>query len=107
MADQDSIHNTPIDSSQIDSPELIAEAKPAPVIGDSTPAAPMTGWKRIRFLFKVVEIRLRFILVLVATFVLIGKWDTVKNIWEKWTRPTAAAVREQSDSEFFCPMHPS
>jgi membrane fusion protein, copper/silver efflux system len=107
MSDHDLIHNTPIDASQIDSPELISEAKPAPNIAGSTPAAPMIGWKRIRFLFKVVEIRLRFILVLVATFVLIGKWDTVKNVWEKWTRPAVAEVRAASDSEYFCPMHPS
>ena len=103
MADQESIHNAPIHSSQSHAPELIPDAS----IAGSTPAAPMTGWKRIRFLFKVVEIRLRFILVLVATFVLIGKWDTIKNVWEKWTRPAAAEVRAASDSEYFCPMHPT
>ena len=65
------------------------------------------GWKRARFLFKVVEIRLRFILVLVATFILIGKWDTIKNYWEKWTRPSATVVQANSNTEFFCPMHPS
>jgi membrane fusion protein, copper/silver efflux system len=107
MADHDSIHNTPIDASQIDSPEAVSDAEPAPNSADSVATAPMTGWKRIRFLFKVVEIRLRFILVLVATFVLIGKWDTIKNVWEKWTRPAAAEVRAASDSEYFCPMHPS
>jgi Cu(I)/Ag(I) efflux system membrane fusion protein len=68
---------------------------------------PLTGWKRVRFLFKVVEIRLRFILVLAATFVVIGKWDTIKNVWEKWTRPTAAEVKKLSDTEYFCPMHPT
>ena len=30
-------------------------------------AMPLTGWKRIHFLFKVVEIRLRFVLVLAAS----------------------------------------
>ena len=83
-------------------PEVVSEV--------TSPAAapqPLNGWKRVRFLFKVVEIRLRFILVLVATFVLIGKWDTIKNVWEKWTRPAAAEVRAASDSEYFCPMHPS
>jgi Cu(I)/Ag(I) efflux system membrane fusion protein len=67
----------------------------------------MSMGKRFRFLFKVIEIRLRFILVLVATFVLIGKWDTIKNYWEKWTRPSTTAVQANSDTEFFCPMHPS
>jgi Cu(I)/Ag(I) efflux system membrane fusion protein len=77
-------------------------APPQPVV-----AVPLTGWKRIRFLFKVIEIRLRFILILVVTFVLIGKWDTIKNYWDKWTRPSAKAVQASSDTEYFCPMHPS
>ena len=82
----------------IESPLLVAEA---------VPAAPMSIWQRIRFLFKVVEIRLRFILILAVTFVLIGKWDTVKNVWDKWTRSAAIADHEHSDKEYFCPMHPS
>ncbi len=72
------------------------------------PQQPLRGWKRVRFLFKVVEIRLRFLIILAATFVLIGKWDTIKNYWEKWTRPTATSVvKAESDTEYFCPMHPS
>ncbi len=30
------------------------------------------SWKRFKLIFKVVEVRLRFIVILVATFVLIG-----------------------------------
>jgi len=57
---------------------------------------------------KVVEVRLRFIVILIATGLFIGYWDTVKNHWEKWTRPEAAVVRElPSDKEFYCPMHPN
>jgi len=74
--------------------------------GMEPPAAP-SGWKRARFLFKVVEIRLRFILILVATFVLIGKWDTIKNYWDKWTRPSTSVVQAKSDTEYFCAMDPS
>jgi Cu(I)/Ag(I) efflux system membrane fusion protein len=55
----------------------------------------------------VIEIRLRFIAIVGATFLLIGKWDLIKNYWGKWTRPTATAVSKQTDSEYFCPMHPS
>jgi membrane fusion protein, copper/silver efflux system len=81
-----------------DAPILLEKAAPVP---------PMTGWKRVRFLLKVVEIRLRFVLVLAATFVVIGKWDTIKNFWEKWTRPATTEVKKLSDTEYFCPMHPS
>ena len=41
------------------------------------------------------------------TFLLIGKWDMIKNYWEKWTRPAAAEVAKRTDTEYFCPMHPS
>lgn len=84
--------------------ESIEALSTAPSPG--TPS-PRTGWKRLRFLFKVVEIRLRFVLVIVATFVLIGNWDTLKNWWDKWTRPASTAVQKQTDTEYFCPMHPS
>jgi Cu(I)/Ag(I) efflux system membrane fusion protein len=74
----------------------------------SAPIKPHRTWDRIRFLFKVVEIRLRFVLIFVATFILIGKWDTIKNYWSKWSRPAnATAAKPTSDTEFFCPMHPS
>src|ERR1700676_4040838 len=82
-----------------------------PVLAEATaanvPPAPLTGWKRARFLFKVVEIRLRFILILAATFVLIGKWDTIKNYWDKYTRPTSGQVQQDSGYEYYCPMHPT
>jgi membrane fusion protein, copper/silver efflux system len=111
MAYQDPISNTPRESS---SPTANSEAFAAegPILAEAVgtgavPTAPLTGWKRIRFLFKVVEIRMRFILILVVTFVLIGKWDTIKNWWDKLTRPTTVAKQAQSDTEYFCPMHPS
>ena len=84
---------------QADSPILLRQ--------EAIPIQRLTGWKRIRFLLKVVEIRLRFVLVLAATFVVIGKWDTIKNFWEKWTRPATVEVKKLSDTEYFCPMHPS
>ncbi len=76
-------------------------------LDDTAPAAAPSRWKRAKFLFKVIEIRLRFILILVATFVLIGKWDTIKNYWDKWTRPSATVVQAEPDTEYFCRMHPT
>jgi Cu(I)/Ag(I) efflux system membrane fusion protein len=58
-------------------------------------------------LAEVIEVRLRFILVLVAVGLFIGYWDTIKNYWDRWTRPAAVAVKElRADQEFYCPMHP-
>jgi Cu(I)/Ag(I) efflux system membrane fusion protein len=103
MTQHDPIPNGATSISQIDVAEDISENPTSP----QAAAVPLTGWQRVRFLFKVAEIRLRFILILVATFVLIGKWETIKNYWEKWTRPSAKIVQVNSDTEFFCPMHPS
>lgn len=65
-------------------------------------------WKRFLLVVKVIEVRLRFIAILVAVGLFIGYWDTVKNYWDKWTRPQSVAVRElATDQEFFCPMHPN
>lgn len=80
----------------------------APVPEAPPGAATLSTWKRVLLVFKVVEVRLRFIAVLVAVAAFIGYWDTVKNVWDKWTRPQAAAARQLAPGqEFFCPMHPN
>lgn len=65
------------------------------------------GWRAVMFVLKAVEIRLRFVLVLIVLGLVIGYWDTIRNYWDKWTRPPAPAVSLGSGSEFYCPMHPS
>ncbi len=65
------------------------------------------GLHALWFTLKAIEIRLRFIVVLLAIFVIVGGWDTIKNYWDKWTRPSAGAVTAAGDgTEFYCPMHP-
>ena len=72
------------------------------------PAPHHSTWKRFRLVLKVLEVRLRFIFVLVAVGVFIGYWDTIKNYWDKWTRPQSVALRAlATGQEFFCPMHPN
>jgi membrane fusion protein, copper/silver efflux system len=66
---------------------------------------PLSRWNRWKLLVKVIEVRLRFVVVLVLTALLIGYWDWIKNHWDKWTRPAAAGVAA-SQREYFCPMHP-
>jgi Cu(I)/Ag(I) efflux system membrane fusion protein len=68
---------------------------------------PETGRKEFWMVIKVLEVRLRFIAVLVATGLIIGYWDTIKNYWDRWTRsPANATAPADSDTEFYCPMHP-
>lgn len=56
---------------------------------------------------KILNVRLRFILLMVATGVIAAQWDTITAYWELWTRPAAPAVSAAVASEFYCPMHPS
>jgi Cu(I)/Ag(I) efflux system membrane fusion protein len=66
------------------------------------------GLKRLWTVVKVIEVRLRFIAVLAATGLIIGYWDTIKNYWDRWDRSAApAAAPTDSDTEFYCPMHPN
>jgi Cu(I)/Ag(I) efflux system membrane fusion protein len=61
----------------------------------------------IWFAFKAIEIRLRFIAILVGIGLVIGYWDTIKNYWDRWTRPAGDGVAVSAGEEFYCPMHPS
>src|SRR3990172_9964473 len=47
---------------------------------------PLTGWQKFKLVFKVLEVRLRFIAILVATAFFVGYWDSIKNHWHKETR---------------------
>jgi Cu(I)/Ag(I) efflux system membrane fusion protein len=69
----------------------------------------MTRFERAKFILKVVEVRLRFLAVLVVTGLVLGNWDRLANTWDKWTRPArpAAAKTLAPEIELFCPMHPS
>jgi len=68
---------------------------------------PRTFFQRLKLILKVLEVRVRFIAILVATGFVIGYWENIKNHWDKWVRPTGVALTENPDNEFFCPMHPN
>lgn len=60
------------------------------------------------FTVRMIEVRLRFVAVLVALGLIIGYWDTIGNYWDHWTRPArATAGKVDSDTEFYCPMDPA
>lgn len=65
------------------------------------------AWWWFDFVILVKLARLRFIAILAAIGVVITQWDTLVAYYDKWTRPTTAASTAASDTEFFCPMHPS
>lgn len=66
-------------------------------------------WWWFDFLVLVKLARLRFLAILAAVGAVILYWETLTAYYERWTRPArggdaAAAV---SDTEYWCPMHPS
>ena len=63
--------------------------------------------QKFRLVVKVVELRLRFIALMVATGLVFAYWDTLWNYYDKWTRPAGEQVAAASEIEYYCPMHPS
>jgi multidrug efflux pump subunit AcrA (membrane-fusion protein) len=63
-------------------------------------------WQKAWQVVKTIQARLRFVVILAAIGGLIAYWDTLSAYYEKWTRPTRAAQTANSDTEYFCPMHP-
>ena len=60
------------------------------------------------FTLRMIEVRLRFIAVLVGLGLVIGYWDTIQNYWDRWTRPAiTSASNADLTTEFYCPMDPS
>ena len=71
---------------------------------------PTSVWSRALWTARLIEVRLRFVIVMLVAFVIVGQWGTWRNYWERWTRPlfgnSAHAGAVSADSEFFCPMCP-
>lgn len=63
--------------------------------------------KRFWLVFKVIELRLRFIAIMAATGLTFAYWDTIWNYYDKWNRPAGEHVAALSEFEYYCPMHPS
>ncbi|HMC88396.1 MAG TPA: efflux RND transporter periplasmic adaptor subunit [Gemmataceae bacterium] len=78
----------------------------------SAPEPPRGGrslGRRLALALRVLQVRLRFFLVLIVAFVVVGKWDTLRNHWDRMTRGSKALdlVNPVSvDTEYYCPMCP-
>lgn len=85
----------------------MSEPLPDPMPFGSRPSALS---KRLLWTAKLIEVRLRFVIVLFVAFAIVGRWGTWQNYWNKWTRPlfgeAAHAGSVSADTEFFCPMCP-
>ena len=78
--------------------------------GESTPRFSGPVWQKVGSALKLVQVRLRIPLVLVIAAVVVGRWDVIRNYWDKLTRlPVAESLASQpvsADTEYFCPMDP-
>lgn len=85
-------------------------SEPGQIASDEVATAPASRSRMAGFWFgvRMLEVRLRFIAVLVGLGLVIGYWDTLQNYWDQWTRPAVAvSSTAASDTEFYCPMDPS
>jgi Cu(I)/Ag(I) efflux system membrane fusion protein len=78
---------------------------PTPASESASP--PRTRWQKFRLVVKVVELRLRFIAIMVLTGLTFAYWDTIWNRYDKWMRPAAEKTHLASGIEYYCPMHPN
>jgi hypothetical protein len=76
--------------------------------GDRRVAGPV--WRRARGALALLQVRLRIPVVLVVAAFVVGRWDVIRNHWDKLTRRAARESIAQhavsSDTEYFCPMDP-
>ena len=45
--------------------------------------------RSLRATLRALQVRLRFLVVLLVAFVVVGKWDLLRNYWGRLTRGTA------------------
>jgi Cu(I)/Ag(I) efflux system membrane fusion protein len=74
---------------------------------DDHAAEPHGFWWKTWLVIKVLQVRLRFIAVLVAVGALLVYWDTLMGLYDKWRRPGLAEAAADAGYEFWCPMHPN
>ncbi len=64
----------------------------------------------IRSAFRLAEVRLRIPIILIVAVLVIGRWDVIRNYWDRYTRSLTAAdnfkLPISSETEYFCPMDP-
>jgi hypothetical protein len=73
--------------------------------------SPPRGWRRrLGFGVRLVQVRLRFVIVVVVAFVIVGQWGTLRNYfdaaWHRLSGRHTLSHTVSGDTEYFCPMCP-
>lgn len=65
---------------------------------------------RMSQIARAIQVRLRFVVVLVVAFLVVGAWGNLRNVWETWRHRLVGSHAGQQavsiDTEYFCPMCP-
>lgn len=83
--------------------------QPSPITG---PAAKLphqhTIWGKVWTFFRIMNVRLRFIVMMAIIGVVVGKWEDIMNHYDRWRRPAHATQQAAAqDVEYYCGMHPN
>jgi hypothetical protein len=79
---------------------------------DRASSSRVTGsiWRRACAALKLAQVRLRLPIVLVVAALVVGRWELIRNYWDRLTRGTLtesiALHAVSADTEYFCPMDP-
>ncbi|MBI1824837.1 MAG: efflux RND transporter periplasmic adaptor subunit [Planctomycetes bacterium] len=65
-------------------------------------------FKRMWWFIEVLNVRLRFIFLMVVVGFVVGYWEDITNHIDRWRRPeTAPDVLAAQEIEYYCAMHPN
>jgi Cu(I)/Ag(I) efflux system membrane fusion protein len=71
-------------------------------------SASNTGIGRMWTFVRIMNVRLRFIFLMILVGVVSANWDGIMNRYDRWRRPAKAEDRVAGEAvEFYCPMHPN
>lgn len=72
------------------------------------PSNDSSALHRVGTFIRILNVRLRFIFLMVLVGLVAGNWESLMNRWDRWRRPARAPETVMaSDVEYFCPMHPN
>lgn len=86
--------------------QLPPQAGPTAERGAPTEPAPRRG---LRWWIRVVEVRLRFVVLVLVVLAVVTQWQRLRNTWDDWWhawRGETPAAGVSGDTEYFCPMDP-
>lgn len=67
-----------------------------------------TFFRRVWWFIEILNVRLRFIFLMVLVGFVVGYWENITNHIDRWRRPeTAPEVVAAQEIEYYCAMHPN